>query len=45
MKRIVFLMAVLLMMETVNAQTLTERQKGLAACASAVAIINNATNK
>ncbi len=37
MKRIVFLLAVLLMMETVNAQTLTERQKGLAACACLMA--------
>ena len=33
MKRIVYLFVALLMMATVDAQTLTERQKGLAACA------------
>ena len=33
MKRIVYLFVALLMMATADAQTLTERQKGLAACA------------
>ena len=37
MKRIVYLFVALLMMATVNAQTLTERQKGLAACACLMA--------
>ena len=37
MKRIVALILVLLTMATVNAQTLTERQKGLAACACLMA--------
>ena len=37
MKRIVFLFAALLMMTTIEAQTLTERQKGLAACACLMA--------
>ena len=37
MKRIVYLFAVLLIMATVEAQTLTERQKGLAACACLMA--------
>ena len=32
MKRIVYLFAVILIMATVEAQTLTERQKGLARC-------------
>ncbi len=37
MKRIATLLFALLMMTTVNAQTLTERQKGLAACACLMA--------
>ena len=37
MKRIVYLFVALLMMATADAQTLTERQKGLAACASPMA--------
>ena len=37
MKRISTLLFALLMMTTVNAQTLTERQKGLAACACLMA--------
>jgi Uncharacterized homolog of gamma-carboxymuconolactone decarboxylase subunit len=37
MKRIVYLFVALLMMATADAQTLTERQKGLAACACLMA--------
>ena len=37
MKRIVYLFAALLMMATADSQTLTERQKGLAACACLMA--------
>jgi len=37
MKRIVYLFVALLMMTTADAQTLTERQKGLAACACLMA--------
>ena len=37
MKRIINLFAALLIMATVNSQTLTERQKGLAACACLMA--------
>ena len=37
MKRIICLFAVLLVMTTIEAQTLTERQKGLAACACLMA--------
>ena len=39
MKRIVYLFVALLMMATADAQTLTEHQKGLAACACLMAII------
>ncbi len=37
MKRIIYLFAVLLIMATGNAQTLSERHKGLAACACLMA--------
>ena len=37
MKRIVYLFVALLMMTTANSQTLTERQRGLAACACLMA--------
>ena len=37
MKRIVYLFVALLMMATADSQTLTERQKGLAACACLMA--------